>query len=111
MGDGAAGVHGFGAPHQTIGAAHGDAAGHIVANVLGYLHHQLFAAVVQLDGVAQRRQLSVRKADVQYRADDLDHGANILFGHGFLSLRLESGLPRHASPPATISVISCVMAA
>ena len=38
--DGGARVHGLHAPPQAVGGAHGDAAGHVVADVLGDLAHQ-----------------------------------------------------------------------
>ena len=79
--DGLAGVHGICAAHQTIGAAHGNAACHIVAGQLSDLHHQLLAVVVDLNGVEQVRQLAILELDVQHRADDLDHLADVFFGH------------------------------
>ena len=79
--DGLAGVHGIRAAHQAIGAAHGNAAGHIVAGELSDLHHQLLAVVVDLNGVEQVRQLAILELDVQHRADDLDHLADVFFGH------------------------------
>ena len=79
--DGLAGVHGLGAAHQAVGAAHGDAAGDVVTGQLRHLDHQLLAVVVDLDGVEQVRQLSILELDVQHRADDLDHLADVFFGH------------------------------
>ena len=79
--DGFAGIHGFGAAHQTIGAVHCNAANHVIAGVLCHLDHQLFAVVVDLDGVEQLRQLAILKLDVQHRADDLEHLADMFFGH------------------------------
>ena len=79
--DGLAGVHGICAAHQTIGAAHGNAARHIVAGQLSNLHHQLLAVVVDLNGVEQLRQLAILELDVQHRANDLDHLADMFFGH------------------------------
>ena len=79
--DGLAGVHGICAAHQTIGAAHGNAACHIVAGQLSDLHHQLLAVVVDLNGVEQLRQLAILELDVQHRANDLDHLADMFFGH------------------------------
>ena len=79
--DGFAGIHGFGAAHQTIGAVHCNAAHHVIAGVLCHLDHQLFAVVVDLDGVEQLRQLAILKLDVQHRADDLEHLADMFFGH------------------------------
>ena len=87
--DGLAGVHGICAAHQTIGAAHGNAACHIVAGQLSDLHHQLLAVVVDLNGVEQLRQLAILELDVQHRANDLDHLADMFFGHR-LQLLLDS---------------------
>ena len=67
--------------HQAVGAAHGDAAGDVVTGQLRHLDHQLLAVVVDLDGVEQVRQLSILELDVQHRADDLDHLADVFFGH------------------------------
>ena len=49
--------------------------------MLCHLDHQLFAVVVDLDGVEQLRQLAILKLDVQHRADDLEHLADMFFGH------------------------------
>ena len=92
--DGLAGVHGICAAHQAIGAAHGNAAGHIVAGELSDLHHQLPAVVVDLNGVEQVRQLAILELDVQHRADDLDHLADVFFGHRLFSFFRFLRLPR-----------------
>ena len=50
-GDGLAGVHGLCAALEAVGGAHGDAAHHVVADLLRDLRHELFAVQLQLDGV------------------------------------------------------------
>ena len=90
-------------------AAHGNAAHDVVADLLGNLSDELLAVVFQLNGVEQVGQLTVLEADVQYRSDDLYDGSDVFFWHSIHSFRALS--LRLASAPATISVISCVIAA
>ena len=127
-GDGAAGIHGLHPTHQTVGAGPGDAAGHVVAHMLGHLQGDGLLSVLHRDGVEQLGQLAVGELDVQHRANDLDHGANVLFVHIqtpsckriFIKGRLSARgferpspwrRPLYCSAPPTISVISWVMAA
>ena len=49
--DGGTGIGGLGAPGQAVGGAHGDAAHHIVTDVLGDLGHDDLVAARHFDGV------------------------------------------------------------
>ena len=80
-GDGAAGIHGFQTAHHAVGGVHGNAAGHVVANVLRHLGHDLAIAVLNFNGGKQFGQLAVLEADVQHRADDLNHLADVFRAH------------------------------
>ena len=105
-GDGAAGVYGVHTAHHAVGGVHGDAAGNVVANVLRHLGHDLAVAALDLNGGKQFGQLAVLEADVQHRADDLNHLADVFRAHDGKT----PFLTRQCSAPATISVISWVMA-
>ena len=76
--DGTAGIHCIRAPHQTVGGAHGNAAHHIVTDMLGNLQHQPSAVIVHFDGVQQLGQMLRCKADVHHRTDDLHDFSDIL---------------------------------
>jgi UDP-glucose 4-epimerase len=65
---------------KAVGGAHGDAANHIVANVLRYLCHNGGTVKGHFDGVEQSGKLIVRETDIQNGADDLNHGTDV-FGH------------------------------
>jgi len=78
--DGCAGVGGFGPTLEAVGGAHGDAADHIVANVLGDFGHDGAAVMGNFDGAEQLGKIPVRKSNVQDRADDLRHGPFVI-GH------------------------------
>ena len=95
-GNGAAGVRGGNAALQAVGAAHGDAANHIVADVLRHLRHQLFPVVLDLNGVEQLRHRIVGKADVQHRAYRLHDGAHVFLCHRIVSFSVihTAHLPR-----------------
>ena len=85
-GDGAAGIHGVQPAHHTVGGVHGNAAGHVIADMLRHFGHDLAVAALDFDGVEQLGQLTVLKTDVQHRADNLNHFANVLFAHDGLFL-------------------------
>ena len=78
--DGRAGVDGLSTPLQTVGGAHGDAAHHIVADVLGNFRHDGLVPKGNLDGRQQLRQSALREADIENRTHNLDDGSCI-FGH------------------------------
>ena len=101
--DGRTGINSFHAAHQAIGAVHGDAAHHIIADVLSNLGGDDLLPMLNGDGIAQGGQFPFRKADIQYRTDDLRYDAFMLGGHD------ASLLICYSSAPATISVSSCVM--
>ena len=105
-------------PHRATRpsvAAHGDAAHDVIANVLGNLNDQLFAVVFQFNGVQKGGQFTVPESDVQYRSHDLyDHVSDVFFWHSthLAFLRAAFSLKQlPSSAPATISVISWVIAA
>ena len=98
------GIEAVHAPNQTIGGSHRDAAHDVVANMLSHLDSDALAfAFLHHDRIVQGRQLTGGITDIHDRSDDLYDFSNI-FSHKF-SFRYE------ASAPATISVISCVIAA
>ncbi len=107
-GNGGARVHGLRAAGEAIRAAHGDASNDVIANMLRDLDNQLLLAAAHLNGVQQLRKLAGCKLDIQYRADDLDHGTDASFCH--IVAPYQSHIARQCSAPATISVISCVIA-
>ena len=84
-GDGAAGIHRFQAAHHAVGGVHGDAARHVVADVLRHFRGDLLVPVLNFNGVEQLGQLPVLKPDVQHGADDLNHLANILVAHDWVA--------------------------
>src|SRR5699024_10542652 len=94
--NGSTGIHGFCTTDQAVSAAHGDTAHHIVPDFLGYLHHQLLALIVDLNGVEQGRQLSVGVFDVQNGAGDLNHLADVFFRHGHSPYLLDFSSSRSA---------------
>ena len=79
-GDGGTGVYGVDASLEAVGGTHGDAAGDVVADVLGHFTDQGFVALADLDGVEQIGKLAIRKADIQNGAEDLRHGPGMLIG-------------------------------
>ena len=79
--DAGAGVHSLHAANHTVGGAHGDAAHHVVAQLLGHFADQLVILTFDFNGVEQIRQMPVLEADVQNRADDLHNMADIFFLH------------------------------
>ena len=95
-GNGAAGVRGGNAALQAVGAAHGDTANHIVADVLRHLRHQLFPVVLDLNGVEQLRHRIVGKTDVQHGAYRLHDGAHVFLCHRIVSFSVihTAHLPR-----------------
>ena len=95
-GNGAAGVRGGNAALQAVGAAHGDAANHIVADMLRHLRHQLFPVVLDLNGVEQLRHRIVGKTDVQHGAYRLHDGAHVFLCHRIVSFSVihTAHLPR-----------------
>ena len=66
---------------QTVGGGHGDAANHIVTNVLGNLGDDGTVAGGDLNGVEQHGQLVITKANIKDGTHDLDHGSFVV-GHG-----------------------------
>ena len=103
---------------QAVGRAHCNAACNVIADLLRYLCHQSRAVMLDLNGIQQRRQLALFKFNIQHRAGDLYDPADVFFLHplpSFLELMMHRPAVRRAavnyiSAPATISVISCVMA-
>src|SRR5690606_31726933 len=87
--DGRALVDALHAAAQAVGGSHGDAAHHVVAQVLGHFQHQ--GAVVRLDtgpvgfsprdddGVVDFGQVTRGEFHVHYGPDDLGHPADVLF--------------------------------
>ena len=73
-----AGINRFRAALQAVCGAHGDAANHVVADVLRDLGHDLPVAMLDFNGAQQIGQLIIGKANIQNRAHDLDHRSNIL---------------------------------
>ena len=94
--NGAAGVRGGNAALQAVGAAHGNAANHIVADMLRHLRHQLFPVVLDLNGVEQLRHRIVGKTDVQHGAYRLHDGAHVFLCHRIVSFSVihTAHLPR-----------------
>ena len=100
-GDGRASVNGFGAADKAVGGAHGNAADDAVADLLGNLGHDRAIAVFERNGVVQIGKLTVGEANIKDRSDNLYDSTGIWqYGHSF----------QDCSAPATISVISCVIA-
>ena len=100
-GDGRACVDGFGAADKAVGGAHGNAADDAVADLLGNLGHDRAIAVFERNGVVQIGKLTVGEANIKDRSDNLYDSTGIWqYGHSF----------QDCSAPATISVISCVIA-
>ena len=71
-GDGGTGILRLGAPLKPIGGGHGDAAHHIVADVLGHLGGDGAVAVFHQDCAEQLWQLVIRKPNIQNRTHYLD---------------------------------------
>ena len=76
-GDGFARVHSVHAAFEPVGGAHGNAAGHIVADQLGNLQGQFTLAVFDFHGVQKTGQRPLFKANVQHRPHDLHHFTDI----------------------------------
>ena len=94
-------VDGFGAADKAVGGAHGNAADDAVADLLGNLGHDRAIAVFERNGVVQIGKLTVGEANIKDRSDNLYDSTGIWqYGHSF----------QDCSAPATISVISCVIA-
>ena len=116
--DGSAGIHGRGAADQAICGAHGDAAHHIVAEMLRHLRHNRARRCLNADRVEQLRQMPIGKTDIQHRPVDGGHCTDILLAHlsNLLLYRINwivvivGRFYRSASNPEEISVISWVMA-
>ena len=104
-GDGAAGIHSFQAAHHTVRSVHGNAAGYVIPYVLRHFSHDFLIAIHDFDGCQKFGQVTVFKADIQHRPDNLYYFTDILITQS--TFLLSDG---HCSAPATISVISCVMA-
>ena len=85
-GDRPAGVHGLDTAAKAVGTGHGDAAHHVVADVLGNLGGHLAVPVLNFNGREQVGQLAIREADIQHRADDLHDGSDIMLIHWLFSL-------------------------
>ena len=75
--------------------------------MLGNLSDDGAVAQRDFNGVKQGRKLIIRESDIQNGADDLGHGTDV-FGHWEFN---SFWCSNQASAPATISVISWVMAA
>ena len=100
-GNGGACVDGFCAADKTIGGAHGNAADDAVADLLSNLSDDRALAVFERNGVVQIGKLTVGEANIKDRSDNLYDSTGIWqYGHSF----------QDCSAPATISVISCVIA-
>ena len=74
----ASGIDGGRTSYKSVGAAHGDTADDIVADVLCHLHDQSLAVIVYLKGVEQPRKLTLAETDVNNRSDDLCDPAGIM---------------------------------
>ena len=74
-------IQSFGTAHQTVSRIHGNTSYHIITNLLCNLGNQLCAIIINLYGIEKRRQFIVRKADIQYRTDNLHYLANVFFTH------------------------------
>ena len=53
----------------------------LTGELLCNLGNQLCAIIINLYGIEKRRQFIVRKADIQYRTDNLHYLANVFFTH------------------------------
>ena len=80
-GNGLAGIDGFRASYKTVGAAHSDAAHDIVADMLCDLDHKALSVIVDLDSVLQIWERVRRKANIEYRAYDLNDRTYIFLSH------------------------------
>ena len=58
-----AGIGGFHTTPQAIGGTHGDAANHIIANVLGNFRHHQGVCVFDLNGIEKVGQLPIRETE------------------------------------------------
>ena len=84
-GNGRTGGNRIHAPHQTVGAAHGDTSHGVIAQMLGDLHGQLSAVSGRnANRFVDLRQLTLIEADVQHRTDDLRNLAPIFYCHFYL---------------------------
>ena len=75
------GIYSLCAAHKTVCCSHGNAACHIVANVLRHFHHQRFAVVLQFHSIQQGRQFSVGKANIQNGAGHLHDLPDVFVWH------------------------------
>ena len=105
--DGRAGIDSFRTPLQSVRRGHGNAAHHIIADMLGDLGGNGLTAAGDLNGAEQRRKLIVGESNIKNRTHNLDHGS-LLIGHRIQLLVIGEIQDQE---PATISVISCVIAA
>ena len=76
--DGRAGIGGFRATLQAVSGAHGDAANHIITDMLCNLGNDGAVPIGYRNGIQQRRQLAIRETNIQNRTHDLDHHSLIL---------------------------------
>ena len=84
-GNGGAGCNRIHSPHQTIGASHGNASDRVITQMLGDLHGQLTALSGRnANCFVNLRQLSLIKADIQYRSDNLGNLAPVFSCHFYL---------------------------
>ncbi len=68
-------------PLESVGRAHGNAADHIVPDMLFHLRREGLVALGYGNGVEQAGQMLGRKPDVQYRPYDLHNRADVRFAH------------------------------
>ncbi len=77
-----AGVEAFHAADHAVGAAQGDAshpaAAEMLLHLAGQIERDALLLARDLDGVVDRRQVMFVEFDVERRADDLRHSAEVL---------------------------------
>ena len=78
--DGPARIDCLDATLQAVRGGHGNAANHVVADMLGDFRDDGGIAVFDFDGGQQLWQAVVRKTNVQNRTHNLDHGSDMI-GH------------------------------
>ena len=69
------------ASYKSVGRTHSYAANDIVADMLCDFDNEALSVIVDLNGVLQVRQRVRRKADIKYRADDLNDRTDVFFSH------------------------------
>ena len=89
--NGAAGIHSLGAAHQAVRGGHGNAAGHIIANMLCNFHNQRFAVILKFHRIQQGGQFTVGKPNVQNRTGNLHNLTDVFLWHSthsFVSFKI-----------------------